>query len=60
MKTEKNMKKIPYLDYMCLPGETVQWENILGEKHIGELINIDENSVATVKLLDDTIVEIKC
>lgn len=54
------MKKIPYLDYECIPGEKVQWDNIKGDHFVGELISMNENSLATVKLTDGTIVEYQC
>jgi len=60
MKTKKPVKKIPYLDYECIIGEKVQWDNIKNEKFIGTLLNINEYSVATVKLEDGTIMTYQC
>ena len=60
MKTQKPVKKIPYLDYECVIGEKVQWNNIKGEHFIGTLVNIDDDDVATVKLSDGTLVKYQC
>ena len=56
----KKQKKIPYLDYEAQVGDTVQWENIKGEKFIGTLISMDERCLAKVKLEDGTIVSYQC
>jgi len=61
MKKKKVIKKqIPYLDYMCHVGERVQWQNLKGEKFIGKLIVIDDESLATVELDDGTIIHYQC
>ena len=57
---KKQTKKITYLDYACIIGETVQWENIKGEKFVGRLMKMDENCLATVKLDDGTEMEVQC
>jgi hypothetical protein len=59
-KQTKQIKRIPYLDYQCLPGERVQWENIKKEKFEGKLIIIDENCLATIELDNGTTVDVQC
>jgi hypothetical protein len=49
MKKKKEVKKIPYIDYMCKVGERVQWLNLAGVKFEGVIMSWNEN-VATVKL----------
>lgn len=56
----KKQKKIPYLDYEAQVGETVQWDNIKGEKFVGTLISMDEHCLAKVELFDGTIVSYQC
>lgn len=60
MKKAKTQKKISYLDYQCMIGERVQWDNLKKEHFEGRLLKIDENSVATVLLDDGTTVEFQC
>lgn len=62
MKKQKTTakKKVPYLDYMCNIGERVQWTNYKGEKFEGKLINMDDESLATVELDDGSIVHYQC
>jgi hypothetical protein len=60
MKKEKTTKKISFLDYMCIPGERVQWYNLKGERFEGKLIIIDDNYLATVELDDGSTIEIQC
>jgi len=57
---KQTKKVIPYLDYACKPGERVQWENLKKEKLEGTLITMDENCLATVKLDDETTIEVQC
>jgi len=42
-KEKKEVKRIPYLDYVCKVGERVQWANIKGEKFEGVIKSWDEN-----------------
>lgn len=55
------MKKIQYIDYECNVGDRVYWINIAGKRFEGIIVswNID-TCVATVKLDDDTEVEVQC
>lgn len=54
------VKKLPYLDYACLVGERVMWQNILGERLEGVIIEMDKNSVASIKMDDGSIEVIPC
>ncbi len=60
MKKEKTKKRIPHLDYMCIVGERVQWENIKGEKFEGKLIEMSEDFLAAVQLDDGNIIKVQC
>ena len=60
MKKVKTSKKISYLDYQCMIGEKVQWDNLAKEHFEGRLLKMDENCMATVKLDDGTEVEVQC
>ena len=55
------MKKrhLRQLDYMCFVGERVFWTNILNERFEGVIQKI-ENDIATLKLDNESIVEIEC
>jgi len=56
---KKEIKKIRYIDYACQIGERVRWENIIGEKFEGKLIDWDNNT-AIVKMDDGTEKAIDC
>lgn len=62
MKKQKTIpkKKVPYLDYMCVVGERVQWSNYKGEKFEGKLLSMNEEFLATVQLDNGDIVEYQC
>jgi len=60
MKNQKTKKKIPYLDYMCLVGERVQWKNVRGDYFEGILTYMSEDYLATVKLDNGTETQIQC
>jgi len=60
MKKQQSKTKIPYLDYMCKVGETVQWIDLTEKKFIGKLIAMDEDSLATVELNDGSIIHYQC
>jgi hypothetical protein len=59
-KTKKAPKKIPYLDYACQKGETVQWDTIRGEHFEGIITEWKENEIAVIKLPDNSLMEVQC
>jgi len=59
-KTVKpNIKKLPYIDYMCKVGERVFWENLRKERFEGVIKEWNDN-VATVQMDDGTEKIIVC
>lgn len=59
-KQSKIIKKVPFLDYACTIGERVQWTNIKRELFEGVLVNMDENSLATVRLDNGNEIKVQC
>ena len=54
----KKIKNLPQLDYMCLIGERVFWNNIANQRFEG-IIQEWDNGTAIIKMDDGTIKAIK-
>jgi hypothetical protein len=56
---KKKIHKLKYLDYSCQIGERVYWENIVGQRSEGVIIEWKSN-VAIIKTDDGTEKPVLC